>query len=110
MKNLVCLIGRLTTEPEIIKNEEEKEHVVVTLAVNREFKNSDGIYETDFIRCVLWNPIAKHFCEYCHKGDLVGIKGRIQNRSYELEEEKKYITEIIVDKVSFLSSKKDIEE
>ena len=112
MKNVVFLIGRLTDNPEIKKEEKDKKYGVINLAVQRDYKNSDSVYETDFIRCVLWNGIAKQVKEYCHKGDLVGIKGRIQNRSYELDDEIKYITEVIVDKVSFLASKKidDLED
>ena len=106
MKNVVFLIGRLVNEPELKKSQNEKNHGIITVAVQRDFKNSDGIYECDFIRCSLWNGIAPQVNEYCHKGDLVGIKGRIQNRSYIENEETKYITEIIVDKVSFLSSKR----
>lgn len=106
MQNLVYLIGRLVSDPELKKTENEKEYTTITVAVQRAFKNPDGIYESDFIRCNLWNGIATNVSEYCKKGDLVGIKGRIQIRSYEENEETKYITEIIVDKVSFLSSKK----
>ena len=106
MQNLVYLIGRLVSDPEIKKTENSKNHSTITVAVQRAFKNSAGIYETDFIRCNLWNGIANNVSEYCKKGDLVGLKGRIQIRSYKDNEETKYITEIIVDKVSFLSSKR----
>ncbi len=108
MKNVVFLIGRLTNDPELKKTENDKTYAFITVAVQRDFKNSDGIYESDFIRCNLWNGIANQVGEYCHKGDLIGIKGRIQNRSYEEDNgELKYITEIIADKVSFLSTKKE---
>ena len=74
------------------------------------YKNENGLYETDFIRCILWNGIAKSTSDYCHKGDLVGVKGRLQTRKYKNEqEEEKYITEVIVDKVSFLASKREAE-
>ena len=106
IQNLVYLIGRLVSDPELKKSENSKEYTSITVAVQRAFKNSEGIYESDFIRCKLWNGIASTVKEYCKKGDLVGIRGRIQIRSYEENEETKYITEIIVDKVSFLSSKK----
>lgn len=105
MQNLVYLIGRLVSDPELKKTESSKDYATITIAVQRPFKNSDGIYESDFIRCNLWAGIANNVNEYCKKGDLVGIKGRIQVRSYEENDETKYITEIIVDKVSFLSSK-----
>ena len=106
MQNIVFLIGRLVSDPELKKSEKEKDYSTVTLSVQRSFKNSNGIYETDFIRCKLWNGIATNVHEYCKKGDLVGVKGRIQIRTYQENEETKYITEIIADKVSFLSSKK----
>lgn len=106
MNNLVYLIGRLVADPELKKSEKFKEHSMITLAVQRAFKNSDGIYETDFIRCSLWNGIAQNTHEFCKKGDLVGIRGRLQVRSYEENNETKYITEVIAEKVTFLSSKK----
>ena len=104
MQNVVFLIGRLVSDPELKKSEGDKDYSTITLAVQRSFKNSDGIYESDFIRCKLWNGIATNVHTYCKKGDLVGMKGRIQIRSYIEGEETKYITEIIADKVSFLSS------
>ena len=107
MHNLVYLIGRLAEEPEIKKFDDGKSLLTVNIAVQRNFKNEEGVYETDFIRCILWNEIANHASEYCKKGDLVGVKGRIQTRSYEVDGEKKYATEVVVDKVSFLASKSE---
>lgn len=111
MHNLVYLIGRLTEDPQMKTFEDGKSSLAINLAVQRSYKNEEGIYEVDYIRCVLWNGVASHTSEYCKKGDLVGVKGRLQTRSYEVEKETKYITEVIVDKVSFLASKrKDIDE
>ena len=72
MHNLVYLIGRLTENPEK-KSYDDKDMLTINLAVQRSFKNEDGIYEVDYIRCVLWNAIATNTSEYCKKGDLVGI-------------------------------------
>ena len=105
MLNQIVLVGRLAKNPEIIK-ENEKEKAVITLAVPRSYKNAEGIYETDFIRCSLWNGIAQNTYEYCKKGDLVGIRGRLQVRNYQDEEETRYITEVVAERVTFLSSKK----
>ena len=111
MHNMVYLIGRLTEDPTLKKLDDDKEMLTINLAVQRSFKNEDGIYETDYLRCILWNALASHTCEYCKKGDLVGLKGRIQSRSYEDEDKNiKYITEIVVDKISFLASAKNKEE
>lgn len=104
--NHVILVGRLTGTPEIIKTENSI-RTVVNLAVPRTFKNQDGIYETDFIRCILWNGIAERASEYCKKGDIVCLRGRLQVRTYVLENsEKKYMTEVIVETISFVSSVK----
>ena len=106
MLNQVVLAGRLVSDPEIIETENNKKRTYVTVAVPRSYKNVDGTYDTDFIRCTLWNGIAESTCEYCKKGDIVGIKGRIQTSSYEKDGEKIYSMDVIAEKVSFLSSKR----
>lgn len=107
MLNQVVLVGRLTDDLQVTKTENGKKVSSLVLAVQRTYKNSDGIYESDFIRCILWNSIASSTSEYCHKGDIVGIKGRIQTSNYEDKDgTRKYTTEVIAEKVTFLSSKK----
>lgn len=98
MLNQVVLVGRLTDKPEIIETEEGKKYGTVTLAVPRSFKNDEGVYETDFIPCVLYNGIVEQVSEWCKKGDLVGIKGRVQTEEGKIQ--------FIAEKVTFLSSKK----
>lgn len=104
MLNHVVLVGRLSGDPVVETSSSGKKYTIINLAVPRAFKNSSGVYETDFIRCVLWNGIASNTSNYCHKGDIVGIKGRLQNYSYEVEDKKKYFTEVIVERVTFLTS------
>ena len=99
MSNLVVIVGRLVGNPILEENQNGKKVCIITLAVPRDFKNDEGIYETDFIKCTLWNGIAENTAEYCEKGDLVGVKGRLQCLSgSELQ--------LIAEKVSFLSSGK----
>lgn len=106
MLNQAILVGRIVQEPEILNTEKGKVSNI-TLAVPRSFKNSEGQYDTDFISCVLWKGVAESTVEYCKKGDLVGIRGRIQTRTVELEDEThKYYTEVVADRVTFLSSKR----
>ncbi len=103
--NYVTLVGRLTQDPEVKISDDGTARTIITVAVSRDYKNADGIYEADFIKCVLWNAIATATKDYCHKGDVVGIKGKLQTRSYVTESnEKKKVTEVIVDKVTFISS------
>lgn len=106
MLNQIVIAGRLVSDPEIVSTENNKKRTYVTVAVPRSYKNVDGTYDTDFIRCTLWNGIAESTCEYCKKGDIVGIKGRIQTSSYEKDGEKVYSMDVIAEKVSFLSSKR----
>lgn len=112
MLNQIVLVGRLVSDPEIKETESGKKVSNITLAVNRSFKNEEGIYETDFIDCILWNGIATNTSEYCKKGDLVGVKGRVQSTivsddSKSIDESKKNELQIVAEKVTFLSNKKE---
>lgn len=108
MLNQVVVVGRLTKDPEVIEMENGKAVSNVVVAVPRSFKNSEGEYETDFLKCVLWDGIAKNTKEYCHVGDIVGIKGRLAGSLVTKDDDTKYYkTEIIAEKVTFLSSKKE---
>lgn len=99
MNNIVCFIGRLTKDIELEKVE-DKDFARITLAVQRNEKNDEDIYETDFIEISLYNMLATHTKEYCKKGDLIGIKGRIQTTKMASG----YTMEIIADRISFLSN------
>lgn len=110
MVNQLIVIGRLVKDPELRKTDTGKNVANITLAVPRSFKNINGEYETDYIDCVLWSAVAESTTEYCKKGDLLGVKGRIQTRKFEYDDEKvRQVTEVIAEKVSFLSSAKNKE-
>lgn len=106
MLNQIVLVGRLTKEVEVKELESGKKVANITIAIPRSFKNADGEYETDFIDCVLWHSVAENTAEYCKKGDIIGIKGRLQS---EVKEDKKgnkvYTTVVMAEKVTFLSSR-----
>ena len=107
MLNQTVIVGRLVKDPELRETESGKKVTNITLAVPRSYKNVNGEYDTDFISCVLWQGVAENTVAYIKKGDLLGIKGRIQTREYiNDEEEKKFTTEVVAEKVTFLSSKK----
>ena len=110
MLNQVVIVGRLVEDPKVEKGDNHN-YSFLRLAVPRSYKNADGVYETDFINCKLWDAVAENTAEYCKKGDIVGVKGRIQTSSYETEDgNKKYAMEVVAEKISFLSSKKVGEE
>ena len=111
MLNQIVIVGRLTSNPEVVKSEDGKERSQITLAVPRSYKNADGEYETDFLNVVSFGPVAETTSAYCKKGDLLGIKGRVETSVYEnADGEKKKSTQIIADKISFLCSKQKAEE
>lgn len=98
--NSCLLIGRLTKDLELRKTDSGKANCSFTLAVQRDKDN------TDFINCQVWNTMAENISKYCSKGDLIALKGRIQSRSYDAQDgTKRYVTEVIGDKVTFLSTK-----
>ena len=81
------------------------------MAVNRNFKNEDGNKEADFINIVAWNKKAELIHQYVTKGDLIGVFGRLQVRTYQNERgENRYVTEVVADEVEFLNSKKSEEK
>ena len=97
MLNQVVLVGRLVKEPETRETESGAKVSEVTLAVPRSFKNAEGVYDTDFVEC-----IAENTAEYCKKGDLIGIKGRLQT---DKTKDDKMKLNVVAERVTFLSSK-----
>lgn len=107
MLNQTVLVGRLVRDPELRETDSGRKVTNITLAVPRSYKNLKGEYDTDFISCVLWKGVAENTVEYCKQGDLIGVKGRIQSRNIELEDDtKKQVVEVVAEKVTFLSSKR----
>lgn len=109
MLNQTVLVGRVVRNVEVKETESGNKVANITLAVPRSYKNAEGIYETDFIDCVLWNGVAENTAEYVKKGDLVEVKGRLQSREIEEYHEKIKVLEVVAEKLTFLSSKKETE-
>lgn len=101
MINQVVLIGRITEDPTIKENDKGKVSNIC-IAVPRSFKNSDGIYETDFFPVAIWNGIAENTVEYCRKGDLVGIKGKLSCKDNKIN--------ITAERITFLATKSKNDE
>ena len=102
--NIAILIGRLTKDPELRYIPSTGKAVATfNIAVDRAFITKDGQKQTDFFNIVVWGKTAENCANYLAKGRLAGIKGQIQNRSYDTQAgEKRYVTEIIADSVQFL--------
>ena len=107
MLNQTVLVGRLTKDPEIKELESGVKCCNLTIAVPRSYKNAEGEYETDFVDCTLWKGVAENTAEYCRKGDVIGVKGRLQSSTYEDKEtgNTRKRMDVVAEKVTFLSSK-----
>jgi len=104
--NRIILIGRLTRDPELSYTQSGIAVAKFTLAVDRPFTNQDGKREADFINCVAWRNLAENVAQYLAKGRQAAVEGRLQIRSYETNEgQRKWMTEVICDRVKFLGSK-----
>ena len=103
MLNQIILVGRLTRDVVVNKSDKGIKVATIAMAIPRSFKNMEGSYDTDFIDCVAFDSIAENTSEYCKRGDILGVKGRVQTRAFETDEKKRYVTEVVAEKVSFLS-------
>ena len=102
--NSVVLAGRITKEPELRKTQSGKSVCSFVIACDRP-KTKDGESAADFISCVAWNQSADYLCAYAHTGDLIGIQGSIQTRSYDDQSgQRRYVTEVLANRLTILSS------
>lgn len=100
MNNSVVLIGRINNDIEKIDTGEETTYRLV-LNISRNFKNQNGEYETDFIPIELMSNVGSNVFEYCQKGDLVGVRGRIKSEGAKT-------IQIMGERVTFLSNNKNL--
>ena len=106
MINSVCLVGRLTRDPELKYTGNNIAVASFSLAVNRNFKDANGEREADFINCVIWRQQAENLANWAKKGALIGITGRIQTRSYENQQgQRVYVTEVVAENFQMLESR-----
>lgn len=106
MINRIILVGRLTKDPELRYTPNGVAVANFTLAVNRPFTNQQGEREADFINIVVWRRQAENAANFLKKGNLAGVDGRLQTRSYENSEGRRvYVTEVMAESVQFLEPK-----
>lgn len=105
MINNVTLVGRLVAPPDLRKTPNNVSSLQGTLAVNRNFKNENGDREADFINFQAWRGTADIIAQYCSKGSLIGLTGRLQVRSYEKDGQRRYVTEVVAESVALLESR-----
>ena len=110
MLNNVVLVGRLTKDPSLSEGENETKRLNITIAIPRDYKNQEHkiakILKKEIAKINKVKYLADHTCEYCKKGDIIGIKGRLQSSSYLKDDVTYYKTEVVAQRISFLSAKK----
>lgn len=105
--NKVFLIGNLTADPELKTTQTGTSVTNFTIAVQRRFAK-DGQQSADFINVVAWKQTAEFVCKYFNKGKPILVCGSIQVRDYtDNNGNKRYVTEVIADEVSFVGGKND---
>ena len=106
--NKAILVGRLTRDPELRTTPGGMAVTRFTIAVSEPFTNRNGERETNFISCSAFGRQADNISKYCRKGSLVSAEGRIRTGSYDAQDgTKRYTTEVVCDRVNFLSSKSE---
>lgn len=103
--NNVTLVGRAVKDCDI-KTIGENNRAYFTLAVDRPYKDTDGKHPADFLNITAWGKLAEICNDYVKKGCLILVNGRIQSRSYEVEEQIKWITEIVAESLNILEYQK----
>lgn len=104
--NRVSLVGRLTAKPELRMTNNQIPFTRFSLAVNRNFSNSQGERGADFINIIAWRKQAEVICNYLDKGSLISVGGRIQTGSYDDKDGKRvYSYDVVVDDFQFLETK-----
>lgn len=104
--NKVILVGNLTRDPELSETPNGVAVCRFSIAVSRDYANSDGTRETDFFNITVWRGRAENCGKYLKKGNKVAVVGSLQNRSYEDKDGiKRNITDVVANEVEFLTPK-----
>ena len=102
MINTIALTGRLTSDPELKTTDSGKKVCNFTLAVNDGYGDKQKSY---FISCSVWNKSAENLAQYTKKGDLIGVEGKLTQRTYDLNESIRSVTEVVCSSITFLNTK-----
>lgn len=104
--NKVTLHGRLAKDVELRYTNSGKAVASFTVAVNGYGRDA----KADFIPCVAWENNAENIGKFFSKGKEILLEGRIQVRSYETDNGKRYATEVVVNTYEFCGNKSDVKQ
>ena len=103
MLNNLVLVGRVSNEPKIKIFDDGTKVCNFDLAVDRPFKNQEGVRETDFFSISVWQGYADAVFQYCGVGSIIGIKGRLVTHMQEIGDVRVKSTDIIGERVAFIN-------
>ena len=105
--NSVCLLGRLTADPELRQTQSQIPVLSFTIAVDRAFQpKGQEQRQADFINLVAWRQTAEFISRYFKKGQRIAVHGSLQARQYtDKEGNKRTAYEVVVDNAFFCESK-----
>lgn len=107
--NKVTLMGNLTRDPELRTTPQGSNVASFSLAVNRTWKNASGEQQeaVDYIDCNIWGKPAEIITQYMKKGSGILVSGRLQQRSWEQEGQKRSKVEVVVEDFNFVGGGND---
>lgn len=108
MLNTITIMGRLTRDPELRRTGSGVAVTSFSVAVDRDFKSTDGERETDFIDCVAWRQTGEFVDKHFSKGKMIVVKGRLEIRSWtDKDGNKRRSAEVVAENCYFGESKRD---
>ena len=107
--NQVILMGNLTRDPELRSTNTGQSVCNFSLALNRSYKDASGNWQeaTDYIDVIAWGPLGERVQQYVTKGRPVLVTGRLQNRTWEQDGQKRNKVEVVAQDVTFLGGRGD---
>ena len=106
--NKVILIGNLTRDPELSETPNGVAVCKMSIAVNRDYENSDGQRDVDYFNITVWRGRAENCGKFLTKGSKIAVVGSLQNRSYEDKDNiTRYVTDVVASDVEFLSARRN---
>ena len=104
--NSICLMGRLTGDPELKTTQNGVSVTSFSVAVDRAYRSKDQERQTDFINCVAWRSTAEFISRYFRKGQRIALQGSLQSRKYTANDgSQRTVYEVVVDNAFFCESK-----
>ena len=104
--NAICLMGRLTGDPELKTTQSGVSVTSFSVAVDRAYRSKDQERQTDFINCVAWRNTAEFISRFFHKGQRIALQGSLQSRKYTANDgSQRTVYEVVVDNAFFCESK-----